>query len=212
MMKWSNEMIMEFLRWYEKEPVIWDPRNVSHKDRFAIADAWRRIEANMSVPCVVEELKRKKDSLMATFRSLTIKVKTSLECGQGTEDVYRPNWFAYDTMSKFLGEIYQPRTYTGCREDSEDPFKAYDNEQTEYDTGSPVTEDAVENDDDSKHSFTETTFKPPPDRRNRKRREMVMRPEQATVPVNIKIKTSAHYTLNCCAKNSDPSMIIHEKS
>nr|XP_023028104.1 uncharacterized protein LOC111516157 [Leptinotarsa decemlineata] len=171
-MKWTNEIILEFLHLYEKEPAIWDPRHLSHKDRFAIADAWRRIQDNLSVPCLVEELKRKKDSLMATFRSLTNKVKASMDNYQGGDDVYRPNWFAYDCMSRFLDGIYQPRAFV--KEDTDDN-RIYEIDQRDRDSESPLIEDGTENDDDSKHSFPETVniFKPPPERRIRKRREMM---------------------------------------
>jgi hypothetical protein len=108
-MDWSNEVTLEFLRLYELEPVIWNPKERLHKNRNAVADAWKRIEASLSIKCSVQELKKKKESLMATFRPLLNKVKASMKTGKGADEVYRPSWFAFETMAKFLNGIYQPR-------------------------------------------------------------------------------------------------------
>ncbi|CAH1984098.1 unnamed protein product [Acanthoscelides obtectus] len=49
-----------------------------------------------------QKLKKKKDSLMASFRACNNKVKESTKSGAGTEDIYKPNWFAYERMASFL--------------------------------------------------------------------------------------------------------------
>jgi hypothetical protein len=109
-MDWSNERTIKFLRLYELEPVIWNPKEPLHKNRTAVDDAWKRIEASLSINCSVQELKRKKESLMASFRPLLNKVKASIKMRKGTDEVYRPSWFAYETMAKFLDGVYQPRS------------------------------------------------------------------------------------------------------
>lgn len=109
-MDWSNEMTLEFLRLYESEPVIWNPKEPLHKNRNAVADAWKRIEVSLSIKCSVQELKKKKESLMATFRPLLNKVKASMKTGKGADEVYKPSWFAFESMAKFLYGIYQPRS------------------------------------------------------------------------------------------------------
>lgn len=108
-MEWSNETTLEFLKLYEEHSVIWNPKNPMHKSRNAVADAWTNIQKLLSVECSIQELKKKKDSLMASFWPLLSKVKNSMKTGSGADEVYKPNWFAYDTMSKFLWNIYQPR-------------------------------------------------------------------------------------------------------
>jgi len=50
-------------------------------------------------------MKKKKDSLMATYRQLLNKVKASNGTGSGAKDVIKPNWFAYNAMA-FLHGIY----------------------------------------------------------------------------------------------------------
>lgn len=108
-MEWSNDLVIEFLELYEKEPIIWNPRDPNHKNRNCINDAWKRIGDNISVACTTNELKKKKDSLMSTFRKLASKVKGSKMTGSGTADIYKPDWFAYEIMAKFLHGVFQPR-------------------------------------------------------------------------------------------------------
>lgn len=105
--EWSTDITLEFLHLYEMESVIWDPKNPTHKDRNEIADAWKRIRDALSIECSVKMLKRKKESLMASFRTLFTKVKESRESSSG--EVFKPCWFAYETMENFLKTVYQPR-------------------------------------------------------------------------------------------------------
>jgi len=109
-MEWSNESVLEFLRLYEQESVIWNAKHLKHKDRNAVYDAWSNIQKSFSLQCTVQELKKKKESLMSTFRPLLSKVKVSMGTGSGADDVYKPNWFAYETMAKFLVGVSQPRS------------------------------------------------------------------------------------------------------
>ncbi|KAJ8930817.1 hypothetical protein NQ314_016349 [Rhamnusium bicolor] len=106
-MEWSNEVVLEFLDLYENEPVIWCAKHLDHKNRNAINDAWKRIEEKISIECS-KELKKKKDSLMATFRRLLNKVKATSRTGTGSEQVFKPTWFAYVKMASFLQGICKP--------------------------------------------------------------------------------------------------------
>jgi len=109
-MEWSNESVLEFLRLYEQESVIWNAKHLKHRDRNAVSDAWSNIQKSFSLQYTVQELKKKKESLMSTFRPLLSKVKGSMKTGSSAEDVYKPNWFAYETMAKFLFGACQPRS------------------------------------------------------------------------------------------------------
>lgn len=108
-MEWPNELVLEFLEYYENEPVIWNPSLDTHKNRNELYDAWKRIENKMGNKFSVTELKKKKDSLMASFRTCLKKVKDSCKSGAGTSDIYKPNWFAYAAMERFLRDKNQPR-------------------------------------------------------------------------------------------------------
>lgn len=99
---WSNELVLEFLSLYEKHPAIWDPININHKNRNYIADAWHSIKDELSVDVSVDFLKRKKESLMSTYRTLKRKVIASMKTGTAEEDIYKPSWFAFEKMHRFL--------------------------------------------------------------------------------------------------------------
>lgn len=59
-MEWSNEATLEFLSLYEKEQLIWNPKDPAHKNRNFVSDAWIRIKNKMSIECSVHDLERKK--------------------------------------------------------------------------------------------------------------------------------------------------------
>lgn len=105
-MDWSNDKVLLFLEFYEREVAIWDPSHKSHKDRDAVYDAWKRIEDDLSQatnePASIKELKRKKDSLMASYRTCIAKIKQKSKSGTRADDVYKPNWYAFKKMAGFL--------------------------------------------------------------------------------------------------------------
>ena len=102
-MEWNTELIMEFINLYEKHPVLWDPKHSNHKNRNSLNDAWLDIASEFSIDVTVELLRKKKESLMATYRTLSRKVRDSETTGSGTKDVYNPSWFAYDAIDRFIG-------------------------------------------------------------------------------------------------------------
>lgn len=105
-MEWTNESVIQFLEEYQTEPVIWDPQHPDHRNRNKVADAWERLHKSLNFNCNISELKKKKDSLMASFRMLLNKKKKSVKSGMGTEELFKPNWFAYEAMEKFLASVY----------------------------------------------------------------------------------------------------------
>nr|CAI5835409.1 unnamed protein product [Callosobruchus analis] len=85
--EWTNDLTLEFLSLFANEPVIWNPRIPDHKSKNKVADAWTNIQKQFSVECSVPELKKKKESLMAMFRQLLNKAKSSLKSGAGRDDI-----------------------------------------------------------------------------------------------------------------------------
>ncbi|KAK5639513.1 hypothetical protein RI129_012005 [Pyrocoelia pectoralis] len=106
-MDWSNEKAIEFLELFQMEPCLWVPTLKLYKNRGAQSDAWRRIAQGLSFPATIEELKKKKDSLMGYYRIHLNKYKKSLKFGAGISDIYTTNWFAFDMMNGFLKPIYE---------------------------------------------------------------------------------------------------------
>ncbi|KAI8425466.1 hypothetical protein MSG28_007211 [Choristoneura fumiferana] len=62
----------------------------------------------MEIP--VPELKKKKESLYASYRKYRKMVKDSCKSGAGEDEVYKPVWFAYGALDLFLGDGLTPRT------------------------------------------------------------------------------------------------------
>ncbi|CAH2088948.1 unnamed protein product [Euphydryas editha] len=96
--------ILTFLEAYQNEPCLWNSKDADHKNRQKINDAWTRLSIIMNKS--VKELKTKKEILMATFRRHLKKKNDSIRSGAGSDDVYKPIWFAYDLMESFLGPVY----------------------------------------------------------------------------------------------------------
>lgn len=92
---WSNERELQFLEYYQMEPILWDSKHVKHKDKQGVHDAWMRVSERMEIS--VAELKKKRDSLMATYRSHKRKILASMQSG------------AFDFMDSFLNDIFQCR-------------------------------------------------------------------------------------------------------
>jgi len=53
-------------------------------------------------------MKKKKDSLMATYRKLLNKARARKGTGSGAKDVFKPNWFAFNAM-QFLHGVYEAK-------------------------------------------------------------------------------------------------------
>lgn len=68
----------------------------------------------MGIP--VHELKKKKDNLLATFRTNLKKKYASIRSGAGTEDVYQPIWIFYDVMAGFLEDVYESTSIMNSEE------------------------------------------------------------------------------------------------
>ncbi|KAJ8942442.1 hypothetical protein NQ314_010071 [Rhamnusium bicolor] len=104
--QWTNEKVLEILELYQAEPLLWNPTHRQHKNRNAVADAWQRVQSSFSLPCAVPDLKKKRESLMTTYRTHNNRTKQSIRSGAGTDELFKSNWFAYDLMDSFLGPIY----------------------------------------------------------------------------------------------------------
>jgi len=101
-MEWNNELTLEFLEAYEKHPVLWNSLYPGHKNKNTLQDAWTEVANKLSVTMPVVALKKKKESLMSTYRTLRKKVVDSDTTGSGSQDVYYPFWFAYNAIDRFI--------------------------------------------------------------------------------------------------------------
>lgn len=55
----------------------------------------------------VHELKKRKDNLLATFRTNFKKKSASLRLVGDADDAYQPIWIFYDAMAAFLEDVYE---------------------------------------------------------------------------------------------------------
>lgn len=92
--------MLEFLELYRREQHLWDPKHPQHKNRIENNNAWLRIQSSLSIHCSVVDLKKKKESLMTSFR---MHLKRKLK----SQDGYSTTWFAYPIMESFLGGKYE---------------------------------------------------------------------------------------------------------
>ncbi|KAL0831804.1 hypothetical protein ABMA28_001336 [Loxostege sticticalis] len=98
-MSWNNDNVLEFLELYKKEQLLWDPKHPLHRNRSEVTDAWLRIQLSLSINCSIPDLKKKKESLMTSFRMHLNKKKS--------QEGYHTTWFAYPLMESFLGGKYE---------------------------------------------------------------------------------------------------------
>ncbi|XP_072389817.1 uncharacterized protein [Diabrotica undecimpunctata] len=85
----------------------------------------------MHVP--VNELKKKKESLMATFRLHHKKKIQSIKSGMGEDELYNPIWPFYEPLYNFLKEVYECHSLINTEEDK-NASQTIDNKQTSTNT------------------------------------------------------------------------------
>nr|CAI5867026.1 unnamed protein product [Callosobruchus analis] len=77
-----------------------------HKNRNAVADAWKRIRNNVGMTCTTLALKRKRKSLMSTYRLYRKKYQDSFRSGASASEIFRSSWFAYELIYSLLAAVY----------------------------------------------------------------------------------------------------------
>ncbi|XP_041972432.1 uncharacterized protein LOC121728338 [Aricia agestis] len=100
---WSINDVLKFIELYKGQTVLWNPDNPNRRSKYSLTDAWNSIRKDLDNRWTVDELKRKKESLLATYRSLKTKVIKS----ESSEYVFQPSWFAFSAMDDFMGSIYK---------------------------------------------------------------------------------------------------------
>lgn len=105
---WNNELELKFIEYFQSEPILWDAKHRHYKDKSLNHDAWNRLAELMEIE--VPELKKKKDSLFASYRKYRKMVNDSSKSGAGENEVYKPIWFAYDAIDSFLSQRLTPKT------------------------------------------------------------------------------------------------------
>ncbi|XP_060523693.1 uncharacterized protein LOC132700408 [Cylas formicarius] len=100
-MEWSNDLVLEFIRLYEMHPVLWNPEHPLNKNRTSLNDAWIKMAEDFSIDVTVDQLRKKKESVLAMYRTITNKIRK----WEVRKEKYVPSWFAYDAIHKFMSTI-----------------------------------------------------------------------------------------------------------
>ena len=90
---------------YRNFRCLWDPTYENYKNTTYKQDAWREIAKQLE--CNVEEVQKKMDSLLASYRRERKKTM-STKSGSGADCIYNSKWFAFTSMH-FLMDKYKPR-------------------------------------------------------------------------------------------------------
>ncbi|KAJ8939893.1 hypothetical protein NQ318_023233 [Aromia moschata] len=135
----NNEEVFQFIELYQAENCIWNPRNKHHKNKNLVNDAWKRISGIMGVP--VHEVKKKKESLMTSFRGNSKNKLLSMKSGCGEDDAYKPIWIFYDAMEVFLRDIYESTSIMNSEEDvqSKSQREAVHDDEISHDEESSIS-------------------------------------------------------------------------
>lgn len=104
-MEWTDEKVLVLIEEYKSRPGLWEPNHPHYKYANRKNEYWRSL-AN-AVQTNVAEVKKKLNSLLASFRRERAKVKKT--SGKSSKEVFKSNWFAYNSMAFLLHKFkFQP--------------------------------------------------------------------------------------------------------
>lgn len=107
-MEWSREKTAQLIEIYRGYPLLWDPTHALYKHRFKRADAWREIAENIQMER--DEVEKKMKNLVTQFRR-ELKKSQEKKSGDGTEDAYKSQWFAFSIMLFLADKHKLHKTY-----------------------------------------------------------------------------------------------------
>lgn len=80
-MEWGQEKCLELIDLYEQYPILWNPKHGFYYNKIKKHDAWVKISDEMQLP--KDEVKKKMESILASFRREKGKGKKSIGTGKG---------------------------------------------------------------------------------------------------------------------------------
>nr|CAI5819987.1 unnamed protein product [Callosobruchus analis] len=113
-MEWNNDNVLELINAYRVRPVLWNSLDPSYKNKNKKEDAWRELADMLTTDTA--EIKKKMQSLLASFRREKQKLKTT--SGMGSEEIYDTKWFAFKSLL-FLKDKNQPVKTQDTEENNE---------------------------------------------------------------------------------------------
>lgn len=100
-MEWTDDKVLVLIEEYKSRPGLWEPNHPHYKYANRKNEYWRSL-AN-AVQTNVAEVKKKLNSLLASFRRERAKVKKA--SGKSSKEVFQSNWFAYNSMAFLLDKF-----------------------------------------------------------------------------------------------------------
>jgi len=105
-MEWADEVCLQLINLYKLRPILWDPTDPQYKMVKKKIDFWTEISKELNLN--VNEVRKKMDSLLASYRRERQREASSGRSGVGTDEIYRSKWYAFEEM-KFLNDKFKPR-------------------------------------------------------------------------------------------------------
>ncbi|XP_046143096.1 uncharacterized protein LOC123988135 [Osmia bicornis bicornis] len=95
-MDFTKAEILTLIEIYRSKSVLWGPTNCDYFNKLKKEDAWEELsrEINKSKAAC----KKKVEYLLAGLRREKLKMKRSVGTGKGTQEVYKSQWFAFESM------------------------------------------------------------------------------------------------------------------
>jgi len=105
-MEWTDEVCLHLIHLYKLRLILWDPHDPQYKLGKKKIDFWTEITQILQLDVI--EVRKKMDSLLASFQRERQREASSGRSGAGTDEIYHSKWFAFEEM-KFLNDKFKPR-------------------------------------------------------------------------------------------------------
>lgn len=102
-MDWTDDNVIRLINEYRERQCLWDPATPHYKMMNKKNDAWTDIANTLG--CDVEEVKKKMNSLLASFRRERAKERKKRFTSGSDEVVRTSTWFAFRHLSFLLDKF-----------------------------------------------------------------------------------------------------------
>lgn len=104
--EWTEDKCLKLIQEVREKRVLWDPKDPKKKKKNAKKDALASVAAVLQMPA--DEIQVKWKNLAQSYRVYRRKCRKTTT-GMGRHELYKPTWFAYDTMNDFMNDVYTPQ-------------------------------------------------------------------------------------------------------
>lgn len=119
-MDWTDTNVIRLINEYREHQCLWDPNSPHYKMMYMKNDAWTDIANTLG--CDVEEVKKKFNSLLASFRRERAKERKNRITSGCDEVGHTSTWFAFKHLSFLLDKFSGKDTNKSTENLQEDPL------------------------------------------------------------------------------------------